>query len=61
VPRKLFGIGAGVLAAGQLSRVMGWKTAVDISSVVIAFGFATAAAKAVIQFTSAGAGTSALG
>jgi putative ABC transport system permease protein len=36
------GIGAGMLAASQLSRVMGWPTVVDGTSVAIAFGFASA-------------------
>ncbi len=36
------GIAAGMVAAGQFSRVMGWNTVVDLPSVVIAFGFATA-------------------
>jgi putative ABC transport system permease protein len=36
------GIGAGMLAASQLSRVMGWPTVVDGTSVAIAFAFASA-------------------
>ncbi|MGH7654139.1 MAG: ABC transporter permease [Gemmatimonadaceae bacterium] len=36
------GIGAGMAAASQLSRVMGWPTLVDLTSVAIAFSFATA-------------------
>ncbi|MGH7654638.1 MAG: ABC transporter permease [Gemmatimonadaceae bacterium] len=35
------GIGAGMVAASQLSRVMGWPTMVNLTSVVIAFSFAT--------------------
>ena len=36
------GIGAGIVAAWQLSRVMGWPTIVDGTSVAIAFAFASA-------------------
>jgi putative ABC transport system permease protein len=36
------GIGAGMVAASQLSRVMGWPTVVDGTSVAIAFAFASA-------------------
>jgi putative ABC transport system permease protein len=36
------GIGAGMVAAWQLSRVMGWPTVVDGTSVAIAFAFASA-------------------
>jgi len=36
------GIGAGIVAAGQFSRVMGWRTVIDLPSIVIAFGFSTA-------------------
>ena len=36
------GIGAGMVAASQLSRVMGWRTVVDGTSVAIAFAFASA-------------------
>jgi putative ABC transport system permease protein len=35
------GIGAGTVAAGQFSRVMGWPTVVDLTSIVVAFTFAT--------------------
>jgi putative ABC transport system permease protein len=35
------GIGAGVLTAGQLHRSMGWDTAVDARSILVAFGFAS--------------------
>jgi putative ABC transport system permease protein len=37
-----FGIGVGMVAAAQLSRVMGWPTVVDGTSVAIAFAFASA-------------------
>jgi putative ABC transport system permease protein len=36
------GIGAGMVGAMQFSRVMGWRTVIDVQSVLIAFGFATA-------------------
>ena len=36
------GVGAGMLAAGQFHRVMGWNTAVDAFSVLLAFGAASA-------------------
>ena len=36
------GIGVGMVAASQLSRVMGWPTVVDGTSVAIAFAFASA-------------------
>jgi len=36
------GIAAGTIGASQFSVVMGWKTAIDLSSVLIAFGFSTA-------------------
>jgi putative ABC transport system permease protein len=36
------GIGAGMVAASQLSRVMGWPTIVDGTSVAIAFAFSSA-------------------
>jgi len=36
------GIGAGLLGAQQFSRVMGWRTATDLRSIVIAFGFSSA-------------------
>ncbi len=36
------GIGAGMVAASQLSRVMGWPTVVDGTSVAIAFAFSSA-------------------
>ncbi len=36
------GIGVGIVAAGQFSSVMGWRTVIDWSSIVIAFGFSTA-------------------
>ncbi len=35
------GIGAGLLAAGQLQRSFGWNTAVDAMSVFVAFAFAS--------------------
>ena len=38
----VFGNGAGMVAAAQLSRVMGWPTVVDGTSVAIAFAFASA-------------------
>jgi putative ABC transport system permease protein len=38
----IMGIAAGSLGASQFSVIMGWKTVVDIQSVLIAFGFATA-------------------
>jgi len=36
------GVAAGMLGAAQLSSAMGWKTAVDMQSVLLAFGFASA-------------------
>ena len=36
------GIGAGILSAGQLSRIMGWRTMIDLPSIIIAFGFSSA-------------------
>jgi putative ABC transport system permease protein len=36
------GIGAGMVGASELSRVMGWPTVVDGTSVAIAFAFASA-------------------
>jgi putative ABC transport system permease protein len=36
------GIGLGIVAAGQFSSVMGWRTVIDWTSIVIAFGFSTA-------------------
>jgi len=36
------GIGVGIIAAGQFSSVMGWRTVIDWTSIVIAFGFSTA-------------------
>ncbi|MFI5311602.1 MAG: ABC transporter permease [Gemmatimonadales bacterium] len=35
------GIAAGTIGAGQLSRAMGWKTAVDVRSILVAFAFAS--------------------
>ena len=36
------GVVAGAVGASQLSAMMGWKTVIDLPSVLIAFGFATA-------------------
>ena len=36
------GVAAGMLGAIQLSNSMGWKTAVDVQSIVLAFSFASA-------------------
>src|SRR5665811_1141781 len=36
------GIAAGMITATQFSRVMGWRTVIDLQSVVIAFGFSSA-------------------
>jgi putative ABC transport system permease protein len=36
------GIAAGTVGAAQLSRAMGWKTAIDTQSVLIAFAFSSA-------------------
>ena len=38
----LIGVAAGMGAAAELHRLMGWRTAVDFSSVALAFGFAAA-------------------
>jgi putative ABC transport system permease protein len=38
----LIGVAAGMGAAGELHRLMGWRTAVDFSSIALAFGFAAA-------------------
>jgi putative ABC transport system permease protein len=38
----IIGILAGVGGASQFSRVMGWKTAIDLKSILIAFSFASA-------------------
>ena len=35
------GIGAGLLAAQQFHRSMGWNTAVDVASILLAFAFAS--------------------
>jgi putative ABC transport system permease protein len=37
-----FGIGAGLVTADQVHRAMGWNTAVDVRTLAIAFGFASA-------------------
>jgi putative ABC transport system permease protein len=36
------GVAVGAIGASQLSAIMGWKTVIDLPSVLIAFGFATA-------------------
>jgi len=36
------GIAAGVVGSAQLAQSMGWKSAIDIQSVAVAFGFASA-------------------
>jgi putative ABC transport system permease protein len=36
------GIGAGIGGAAQFSRVMGWKTSIDVRSILVAFAFASA-------------------
>ena len=38
----LIGVAAGMGAAGELHRVMGWRTSVDPASIGLAFGFAAA-------------------
>ncbi len=38
----LIGVAAGMGAAAELHRAMGWRTAVDFSSIALAFGFAAA-------------------
>jgi len=37
----LIGVLGGVLGAAQLSHSMGWKTAVDVQSIMLAFAFAS--------------------
>ena len=36
------GIAVGVIGSAQLARSMGWQSAIDLQSIVVAFGFATA-------------------
>jgi putative ABC transport system permease protein len=38
----LIGVGAGMGAARELHSLMGWRTSVDLSSILLAFGFAAA-------------------